>query len=228
MDANLMRSSRLQSTLDEREIAQFFHNSNMSDSPLSLARRGGTPSAPVAPIAHEPRFDPSVFGLAARHGAINTLDRVSAELPLEVTLDLGGSGKHDEAARVFIEPMHSEDRCPLARRTSCQQAGQQIGERRREEPFAALTKLGNLLGMTHGRQAGRFVHDDKMLIRIANGRPQAVRQTNNLGFVAIWRRIRQVHLHALSALKALVGIETRLAVDTYLMSQQEAACFRAR
>src|SRR5579875_305685 len=174
MDAYLMRAASFQPAFDKRVSAPFFKNTDMRDRSLALAGHGGTAAAAVAAVAHQPRFDPSLFGPAAHYAAVDPFDRVGAELPTEMAFGLDRPCKHHQTARVFIEPMHGTHFCLLGALTlPCslrQQPWQQIGQSRWQETLAARAKLGCFLGMAHGRQPCRLVHNDNVLVGIADDR----------------------------------------------------------
>ena len=82
VNTHLMRSACLQTTFDEREIAERFDNGNVRDRALTVFGEevGCASATAITAVAHEHRFGSPGFWCSAREGEVSSLGGVLAEL----------------------------------------------------------------------------------------------------------------------------------------------------
>src|SRR5689334_25107579 len=136
MNAHLVRAAGLQSTPDEGTRPERFDYVDVGDRSLTFARRAAAAPA-VAAVADQPRLDPPFLRHPANDRQIPTADRVSAELLSEMLLRLRRPREYHQPARIAVDAVDRPQ--PAA---AGDQPGQVIGERLRQEAFAARAELG--------------------------------------------------------------------------------------
>ena len=138
-----------------------------------------------------------------------------AKLLPEVALGLRRAREDYQTARFLIQPMDRAHAAGLALACLCQQIGQQVRQRRRQEPATPLSELRRLLRMAHRGKARRLIHHDQVLVRKANDRSADL----------LWRcrLVCFANLHALAGLDPPGRIAAYRAVEANLQGLHESA-----
>lgn len=113
-------------------------------------------------------FNPRRFRSAANEGEVAALDRMVPELSAEIGLGRRRTGEDQKPARVAVQPVYGPNAAGAARAGPGKQPRQPIGQARREEAACPFAELRQFLAVPHGRQARGLVHDNDVVVQVAD------------------------------------------------------------
>jgi hypothetical protein len=233
VNSNLMSPTRLEPTFDERKITQALENTDGGNGPLAPSAIHRTATPPVTAIRYDQGFDTTHRRTTTYDREITSADLVRAELSPQFDLRIGCSGKHQQPARVSIEPVNSTDggaRSQDLRQPICQGA--------RQKALRSRAKLSRFVPMSHGGQARRLLHDDDVFIDMNDADPRATRGSRRPIFRATLRGdlgifpLDMIWRGSLKQRNPLAGtnptgiVPTGLTLDLNPPCLDPAACFR--
>jgi hypothetical protein len=211
MNAHLMSAPSLQPAFDERVISYLRHNRDVGDSALACAGFGRAAAPAIPSITNQTGLNASRVCPAAHQRQITALDGVCTELPAKLALGIGRTGKNNQSACVFIEPVDCPETPALLAVRPGELLGEDIDKRGRQETATPAAELSDILGMTHGRYPSRLVHDNHVRIDMTNGQPAMPSRRALFGcsqrLARRFGRCMRYH-NPLAALYSLTGIRT--------------------
>ncbi len=213
MNANLMRSSCFQPTLDQGVLTQRFDRPHVGDGPLSLTHdlviRATAP--PIPPVTHQNGIDRHRFDWSRDDGLVAPHDRMLRELSDQESLGFDRAGEYHQAAGVAIQSMDGSHAgwSPWASGARTFAFGDDPVEaffqgRLSLPPFG---RPETFLRMAQGRHSGRFVNDHDVLVDKANFDAVLLRgQGQRMG----------KYMQHFADRQSATGVEAQVAVDLNL------------